>query len=119
MKDPSEAVFEEIVLLPLIKRGVEFWRHFAPQLAPVAFGQIMQLRDFIQGGLVERAADQPFVIAETEEVGFTKILDPDQAFFWVMKINFRSSNTAGRKKFSDADIVPVFFALEIIFDQDE
>ena len=36
-----------------------------------------------------------------------------------MKINFRSSNTAGRKKFSDADIVPVFFALEIIFDQDE
>src|SRR5438132_14008482 len=36
-----------------------------------------------------------------------------------MKINFRSSNTAGRKKFSDPDIVPVFFALEIIFDQDE
>src|SRR5205085_1016541 len=119
MKDPPETVFEKIVLLPLIEYGVEFWRHFASQFIPVSLGQIVQLRDFIKRGLVKGTADHPFVIAKTEEVSFAQVLNPDQAFFWVMKVNSRSSNSAARKEFSDSDIMPVFLALEIIFDQNE
>ena len=79
----------------------------------------MEPRDFVQGRSIKRAAHQPGILAETEQIALAQVLDPNQTFFGVMKINLRYGNSMFRQKFSDAHVVPVFDALEVVFHQNE
>jgi len=79
----------------------------------------MQPGDFIQRRFVKCAAHQPAFAAVTEKVALAQILDPDQSLVRIVIINLRRVNPVGIEKFCDRDVVPVFFALQIVFHEDE
>src|SRR5438045_2888353 len=79
----------------------------------------MQLQDFIERRFIECAAHQPRLVAIAEEVALTEVFDPDQSFIRIMIINSRRANAVLGEKLGDLDIVPVFFTLQIIFNENE
>jgi hypothetical protein len=79
----------------------------------------MQSRDLIESRFVKGPANQPALVPIAVEIALPQILDPDKAFRWIMKIDFRNPNSMGVEKLRDLDVVPVFFALQIVFNQDQ
>src|SRR6266404_2660113 len=79
----------------------------------------MQPGHLIQRRFVKSAAYQPAFGAVTEEVALTQVLDPDQSLVRIVIINLRRVNPVGLEKFCDRDVVPIFFALQIVFHEDE
>src|SRR5438094_10553017 len=79
----------------------------------------MELRDLIQSRSIKCAAHQPGILAETEKIALAQVLDPNQSFFDVMKVDFRHGNSILRQKFSDAHVMAVFGTLETVFHQNE
>src|SRR3984893_1366510 len=55
----------------------------------------------------------------SEEIFLAEVLDPDQTFLGIVKIDFRRANAVRFEKLRDLDVMPVFLTLEIIFYQDE
>ena len=49
----------------------------------------------------------------TVEILLTQVLDPDEAFRFIVKINFRDPDSVDVEKFRDLDVMPIFFALQI------
>src|SRR5881394_4610111 len=79
----------------------------------------MKRRDLIERRLVERAANEPAFVAITVKIALAQIFNPDQTFRWVMKINLRHPNALLVKKVRDLHVMPIFFAFQIVFHQDE
>ena len=79
----------------------------------------MKFDNFIERGFVKRTADKPTLSPIIVKVPLTQILDPDEAFRCVVKINFRRPDSTGRQKFCDLDVMPIFFALQIVLNQDQ
>src|SRR5437762_6001301 len=79
----------------------------------------MQSRDLIESRFVKGAAIEPALVPIAVEIALPQILDPDKAFSRIVKINFRVPNSMGVEKLRDLDVVPVFFALQIVFHQDQ
>ena len=55
----------------------------------------------------------------TVEILLTQIFDPDEAFRFIVKINFRDPDSVDVEKFRDLDVMAVFVALQIVLNQDE
>src|ERR1700738_4962331 len=83
------------------------------------FRQLMEPGDFIERRFVERAPDRPAFVAMTKKVFLAQVFDPDQTLSRIVKINLRRAKAVGFEKLRDLDVMPVLFALEIIFYQDE
>src|SRR6476469_10064930 len=79
----------------------------------------MQRRDLIESRFVKSPANEPALVPIAVEIALPQILDPDKAFRRIVKINFRNPKSMGVEKLRDLDVVPVFFALQIVFNQDQ
>src|SRR6266480_5831110 len=55
----------------------------------------------------------------TPEIGLAQVFDPDQAFRWIVKINFRRANFVRGQEFRDLDVMAVLFPLEIVLNQND
>ncbi len=55
----------------------------------------------------------------TVEVLRTQVLDPDEAFRFIVKINFGDPDSMELEKFRDFYVMPIFVALQIVLNQDE
>src|SRR6266446_5254875 len=118
-KIASETVFEKVVLLPNVKLGVEFGGQMLLHFDADRLRQSMKRRDLIERRFVEGAADKPPFVPVTVEIAFAQIFNPDEAFRWIVKINLRYANVVRIEKVRNLDVMPVFFALQIVFHQDE
>src|SRR4029450_1952137 len=67
--------------------------------------QAMKFDNFIERRFVKRAADEPAVVPITVKVVLTQILDPDEAFRRIAKINFWRPDSMGLQKFRDLDVM--------------
>src|SRR4029077_13297046 len=83
------------------------------------FRQTMKLQNFVDRRFVERAANGPALDAIAVEIALAQIFDPDEAFRRIVKINFRGPNAVGVEEFRDLDVVPIFFALQIVFNKNQ
>src|SRR4051812_47618630 len=54
-----------------------------------------------------------------EQVFLAQILDPDQPFVGIMKINFRCANTVSVEELRDSYVMTVLFSLEVVLNQDQ
>ena len=115
----AETVFEKVILFPTVKLGVEFGGQMLLHFDADRLRQSMKCRDLIERRFVERAADKPTFVAITVEIALAQIFDPDETFRRIMKINPRYANVVRIEKVGDLDVMPVFFALQIVFHQDE
>src|SRR6266513_1130541 len=79
----------------------------------------MQSRDLIERRLVKRPTNKPALVLIAVKIALPQILDPDKAFRGIVKINFRDSNSMGIEKLRDPDVVPVFFAFQIVLNKDQ
>src|SRR5436190_9137958 len=118
-KIASETVFEKVVLFPNVKLGIEFGGQMLLHFDADRLRQSMECRDLIERRFVKRTADQPAFMTITVEIAFAQIFDPDETFRWIVKINLRHPNVVGIEEVRDLDIMPVFFARQIVFHQDE
>ncbi|PYJ68675.1 MAG: hypothetical protein DME76_11570 [Verrucomicrobia bacterium] len=82
-------------------------------------GQRVQRGDLIQRRFVKHAAHQPAFLPITVEVALAQVFEPDQAFVRIVKINLRHANSVLPEKVRDGHVMPVFFPLQIVFDQDQ
>src|SRR5260370_4848418 len=82
-------------------------------------GQSMKRPDWVERGFVERATDEPAFLAITVKIALAQIFNPDETFRWIMKINLRHPNAMCVEKVCDLDVMPVFFAFQIVFHQDK
>ena len=55
----------------------------------------------------------------TVEVALAQVFDPDEAFGRIVKINLRHADSVAVEKLCDLDVMPVFFALQIVPNQDQ
>src|SRR5262249_3938645 len=115
----AEAILEKIILFPQVKLRVELGRQMLIHLNANRFGQCVQRRDLIESQFVERAAHQPGFVAITKEVALTKVLQPDQTFVGVVKVNLWDTNSVLGKKVRYCHIVTVFLPLQIVLYQNE
>ena len=74
--------------------------------------------NLIERRVVKRTADEPVFAAITVEIAFAQVFDPNEALCWIVKINLRHANSMRVEKFRDLDVMPIFFVLQIVFDQD-
>src|SRR5262245_6358887 len=114
-----QAIVEKVSLFPPIKRGVKLGGQVFLHFQAHGLRQAMKFDNFIERRLVKRAADEPVVVPITVEIAHTQILDPDEAFLCIVKINSWGSNSVGIEKFCDLDVMPVFFALQIVFNKNQ
>ena len=77
----------------------------------------MERGNLIKRRFVKRAAHQPALRAIAEKIPLAQVLNPDQTFCRVVKINFRRSNSVCVEKFCDLDIMLIFFPLQIVLNQ--
>ena len=80
--------------------------------------QTVKLHNLVERRFVERAADKPALVSITIKVALTQIFDPDQAFRRVVKINLWHADSLPVEKLRDLDVMPVLFALQIVFNED-
>src|SRR5436190_3515641 len=118
-KISAETVFEKVVLFPNVKLGVEFGGQMLLHFDADRLRQSMKRRDLIERRFVERTTDEPAFVAMTVEIALAQIFDPDETFRWIVKINLRHPNAVRVEKVRDLHVMPVFFALQIVFHQDE
>src|SRR6266545_3016193 len=55
----------------------------------------------------------------TVEVLRTQVLDPDEAFRFIVIINFGDPDSVDVEKFRNLDVMPIFVALQIVLNQDQ
>ena len=79
----------------------------------------MEPGDFIERRLVKRAPHRPAFVAMSEKILLAEVLDPNQTLLRIVKIDLRRANAVRFEKLRDLDVMPVLFALEIIFYQNE
>src|SRR2546421_1562566 len=115
----TEAVLEEIVLFPAIKRRIKRHGKIFLNREPSLFGKTMQLYDFIEGRLVEGPAHKPAFLAVTPKIVFSEIFDPDQALRGIVKINSGRANAVLGQELRDLDVMPVLFALEAVLNEND
>jgi len=48
-----------------------------------------------------------------------QVLDPDEAFRFIVKINFGDPDSVDVEEFRDLDVMPIFCALQVLLNQDE
>ena len=118
-KMTTEAVLEEIVLLPAIERRIKRHGKIFLNREPSLFGKTMQFYDFIEGRLVEGPAHEPAFLAVTPKIVFSEIFDPDQAFRGIVKINSGRANAVLGQELCDLDVMPVLFALEAVLNEND
>src|SRR5436190_22484530 len=118
-KISAETVFEKVVLFPNVKLGVEFGGQMLLHFDADRLRQSMKGRDLIERRFVKRTTDEPAFVTITVEIAFAQIFDPDKTFRWIVKINLRHPNVVGIEEVRDLDIMPIFFARQIVFHQDE
>src|SRR5207244_6426034 len=116
-KIAAATIFEKIILSPKLKRCVELRRQILLDFDAGRLRQTMERGTLIERRFVKRAAHQPALPAIAEKVALAQVLNPDQTFCRVVKINFRHSNSACMKKSGDLDVVLIFFPLQIVLNQ--
>src|SRR6266581_6839209 len=116
-KIAAETVFEKVILFPNVKLCVELRRQILLDFDAGRLRQTMERGNLIERRFVKRAAHQPALRAIAEKIALAQVLNPDQTFCRVVKINFRHSNSACVKKSGDLDVVLIFFPLQIVLNQ--
>ena len=115
----ADTVFKKIVLFPKIKFGVEFGRQMLMHFHANRFRKLMKLANFVERRFIKRAANEPRFVPITEQIALAEVLQPDQTFLDIVIINSGRMNPVRLQKLRDLDVMAVFFALEIVFYQND
>ena len=111
-----KAVLQEIVLLPLVKRGVEFRLKFRTVRVDVCPG--VEHQRLVQRALVECATLDPRRIAKRPEVQFAGIFHEDHAILATVKENAWNAHANGFEKVPDFHVVAVLRTFLGVVDED-
>ena len=116
-KIAAETIFEKIILFPNVKLCVELRRQILLDFDAGRLRQTMERGNLIERRFVKRAAHQPALPAIAEKVALAQVLNPDQTFCRVVKVNLWHSNSVCVEKFCDLDVVLIFFPLQIVLNE--
>ncbi len=103
-----KAVLQEIVLLPLVKRGVEFWLKFRTVRAGVGPG--VEYQRLVERALVECATLEPRRIAESPQVQLTGVFHEYHPVFATVEENAWNADSDGFEKVPNFHVVAVLRA---------
>ena len=78
----------------------------------------MQTRHLLQRRLIKRPPSPPAFLAITKEIAFAQVLDPNQPFTGIVKIDLRRAYPVIFQKTRDFDVVTVFFPLQVVLNED-
>jgi putative membrane-bound dehydrogenase-like protein len=112
-----EAVFDEIILLPFVERGVEFLLEMGASLGSVGAG--VEDERLVQRSLVKCAPLDPRSLSKAPQIRASGVFHEDETLGLAVEKYARNAHAHAVQKFTDSDVVAILGALFAVADKDE